>query len=250
MMFDILSTIEITVSAAIVVAMLAFGFATTTRGRIEVALVFAAWFALAVALGATLALAPARGGAPALAAAVALPLASMCGVYFAVPALRAAFMTVPLPAFVALNVLRAIGVSFILLYAAGRLPAPFAPSAGWGDVFVGVTALPMAGAAAKFGPRARGWLLAWNTIGVLDLIAAVGFGATSAPGPIQIFVGPPNTAMMTTLPWLLIPGFLVPAFLFIHIAIFDRLIGRERVVLASRQAGDSRATMGSASPAQ
>ena len=37
-----------------------------------------------------------------------------------------------------------LGVFFIALWALGRLPAPFAPSAGWGDVLVGLTALPIA----------------------------------------------------------------------------------------------------------
>jgi hypothetical protein len=250
MLLDILSAIEITASAALVVAMLAFAFATTTRGRIEVAAVLAAWFVLVVFLGATLALNPERGGVPALAAAVALPLAAMCGVYFALPSFRAAILATPLPAFVAVNVVRAIGVSFVMLYAAGRLPAPFAPSAGWGDLFVGITALPLAWAAAKFGGRARGLLLTWNTIGTLDLVAALAFGATSAPGPIQIFVGPPTTSLMTTLPWLLIPGFLVPSFLFMHIAIFDRLLGRERAILATGEARDPRPIMRRPSPAQ
>ena len=48
---------------------------------------------------------------------------------------------------------------------AGRLPAPFAPSAGWGDVLVGVLALPVALMAAR---RAAGWrpiALLWNIVG-------------------------------------------------------------------------------------
>jgi hypothetical protein len=49
----------------------------------------------------------------------------------------------------------------------------------------------------------------------------------SAPGPLQVFAGPPTSALMTTAPWLIIPVFLVPSLLFIHIVIFTRLVKTE-----------------------
>jgi hypothetical protein len=51
---------------------------------------------------------------------------------------------VPLWLLVGVHTVRLLGVSFIILFAAGRLPAPFAPVAGWGDIFVGATAIPVA----------------------------------------------------------------------------------------------------------
>ncbi len=45
-------------------------------------------------------------------------------------------------------------------------------------------------------------------------------GPLSAPGPLQVFVGPPDASPMTSLPWLVIPGFLVPILLFTHVVIF------------------------------
>jgi hypothetical protein len=158
-----------------------------------------------------------------LGAAVLLPVAAMGFALFMVPSVRAAILAMPIPILAAANVGRVFGVSFVLLYAAGRLPAPFAPSAGWGDMFVGFTALPVAWFAANYGGRARRLVLAWNSIGIADLVAALAFGATSSPGPVQIFVGPPNSSLMTTLPWVLIPCFLVPSYLFIHFAILYRL---------------------------
>jgi hypothetical protein len=38
-----------------------------------------------------------------------------------------------------------------------------------------------------------------------------------------MFMDPPGTAIMTTLPWIIIPCFLVPIFEALHIAIFYRL---------------------------
>jgi hypothetical protein len=224
MSFDLLSTIELTASAAIMIATLAFTLAATTRGRIEAAAALAAWFVLVVFLGATLVLNV--GPPPALAAAVILPVLAMCAAFFSFPSIKAAAMAMPLPALEAVHAARVLGISFVLLYAADRLPAPFAPIAGWG-----------AWAMSRFGARMRTLALVWNGLGMLDLVAAIGLGATSAPGPIQIFAGPPDSGIMTTLPWILIPGFLVPSYFFIHIVILYRLSRRGAASIANPASG-------------
>lgn len=61
--------------------------------------------------------------------------------------------------------------------------------------------------------------LVWNALGLLDL-AAVALGATSSPGPIRIFTSEPGSALMTTLPWILIPCFLVPILATCHVLSF------------------------------
>jgi hypothetical protein len=226
-MFETLSTIELTVSASIVVAFLSHALAPTWLGRLTVAGVLGAWFAIVVVLGALGALDPVRGlGVPALGLTVALPVVALVGAFLAVPSVRNAMLATPLPALVAVNAIRVLGVTFLILYAEGRLPAPFAQSAGWGDIFAGVTALPVAWSIARFGARARTLTYLWNAIGLADLLAAVTLGPLSAPGPLQVF-GPPTSALMTTLPWLIIPGFVVPSLIFIHIVIFYRLAKTE-----------------------
>lgn len=232
-MFETLSAIALTAAASIAIAFLSHAFARTSRGRLSVAAVFAAWFALVLVIGATGALNPAGGfGVPALGLTVALPVAALVGAFAAAPTIRDAMLAIPLPAIVAVNAIRILGVMFVILYAAGKLPAPFAPSAGWGDIFVGVTALPLAGAMLRFGPRIRGLALLWNVIGIADLANAVALGALSAPGPLQVFADPPSSALMTTLPWLLIPGFLVPCLMFLHVVIFYRLAKTEAAASA------------------
>ena len=66
-MFDILSTVELTVSASIAVGFLSWAMAETARGRTAVLVALGAWFAFVLALGATGALSPAGGGARRLA---------------------------------------------------------------------------------------------------------------------------------------------------------------------------------------
>jgi hypothetical protein len=229
-MFEILSTVALTVSASIVVDFLSVTLAKATSARVAVLVALGAWFVLILAFGATAALGPAGGRAPALGLAVVLPVAALASAYFALPSVRNAMATTPLPALIAVHAIRVLGVIFLVLYANGRLPAPFAPSAGWGDVFIGATALPLAWAVTRFGQRVRPLVLLWNAVGVADLVVAVTLGALSAPGPLQVFVGPPDSSPMTSLPWLIIPGFLVPILFFIHIVIFTRLAGAEASV--------------------
>jgi hypothetical protein len=227
-MFETLSSIALTVAASIVVAFLSHALARTSLGRLTVAGVLGAWFVLVLAIGATGALDPVRGiGVPGLGLTVAAPVAALAAAFFAFRPIRNAMLGIPLPALVAVNAIRILGVIFLILHAARELPAPFAPSAGWGDIFAGATALPVAWSIARFGAPARALALIWNTIGIADLVNAVALGALSAPGPLQVFAGPPSSALMITLPWLLIPGFLVPALMFIHVVIFYRLAKTE-----------------------
>ena len=234
---DVFPAIELTTSAAIVVATLSFALARTAIGRLCAAAAFGAWFAVVVTLGATGALGVQGIGAPGLGLAVTLPVLGLCLVLFRLRTARAAMEAIPLPALIAVNIVRILGVFFILLYAAGRLPAPLAPEAGWGDIFVGVTAGPIAWLVARHGERARSVALGWNLIGLLDLVAAIALGATSAPGPLQLFRGPPDSGMMVTLPWIFIPGFIVPSLVACHIAIFHRLGRRQAVTRLPASAG-------------
>ena len=226
-MFDILSTVELTISASIAVVFLSLAMAETARARVMILLALGAWFALILAIGASGALSPADGGAPALGLTVVLPIAALVGAYFALPSVRNAMSTTPLPALIALHAIRLLGFTFIVLYAEGRVPAPFAPSAGWGDMFIGATALPLAWAVTQFGARVRPLVFLWNALGVADLVIALTLGPLSAPGPLQVFVGPPDSSPMTALPWLIIPGFLVPCLMFVHVVIFARLAKAE-----------------------
>jgi hypothetical protein len=194
-----------------------------------------------LAIGAAGALSPAGGGAPVLGLTVALPIVALVWAYFALPSVRKAMAATPLPALIAVNAIRLLGFMFIVLYAEGRLPAPFAPSAGWGDLFIGVTALPLAWAVARLGARIRPLVFLWNALGVADLVVALTLGPLSAPGPLQVFAGPPDSSPMTTLPWLIIPGFLVPCFMFLHVVIFTRLAKAEGATGTSAWLNEHRA---------
>ena len=224
-LFDLIGAIGLTASAAIVIGILGHWYAAGKDGNQRILAWHAVWFVLIAGLGATGTFNyPAGIGTPGLGVAVMLPVAIIAILAIRVPSLRAALLSIPLSTLIGVNTVRVLGLFFVLLYMNGRLPAPFAPTAGWGDIVIGATALPVAWALSR---RASGWrtmALVWNSLGLLDLFAAVGLGVASAEGsPLRVFYGEPSTAVMTGLPWLLIPAFLVPNLILTHLAVFHRI---------------------------
>jgi hypothetical protein len=155
---------------------------------------------------------------------VLIPVAVFSVIGFGSLAGRGRLQSAPLPALIALHAIRLLGVLFVLLFAAKRLPAPFAPVAGWGDIIIGATALPIALWVARDPDTARRPLLVWNGLGLADLVTAVTLGALSAPGAIRLFFGDPSSALIASLPWILIPCFLVPSLSFVHLVVFYRTL--------------------------
>jgi hypothetical protein len=239
MTFDILAAIEITACAAFAIATLAIGFGSELAARVRIALGLALWFGLVTVL-AVIEVFQATGwlGIPGLGVAVILPIVILSVLVLRTPSLRHGLQLIPLSVLVGVNVIRVFGVTFLLLYAAGRLPAPFAPVAGWGDILVGLFAVPVAWLASKI--EARAAIFIWNSFGLLDLIAAVGLGVLSSPGPLQVIFAASSSDLMTTLPWLLIPGFLVPLLAATHLAVFYRLHKRHTVEVENRSPLPSR----------
>ena len=229
-MFDLLGAIALTAGAAIVIATLAASAPAEPPARRAIAAGLAAWFALIVLLGAAGFFDAVRGiGTPGLGIAVALPVLALAAAGLGSAPVNAALRAIPLAPLIGANAVRVLGVFFVLLYAGGRLPAPFALMAGWGDIAVGIAALPVAWAVGAARPGWRPLALAWNVLGFLDLVDAIALGVTSAEGsPIRLVFGEPNSAIMTGLPWVLIPAFLVPLLMVTHLAVFHRLLAPAR----------------------
>ena len=106
---------------------------------------------------------------------------------------------------------RIVGFTFIVLYVYAILPGVFALSAGWGDIFIGVTAPWVALRLAN--PEHRRGFIFWQVLGILDLVSAVTLGTTArliAPNGI-------STTPLTVLPLSIIPTFAVPLLLILHV---------------------------------
>lgn len=72
---------------------------------------------------------------------------------------------------------------------------------------------------------ARGWLLAWNTFGLVDLVSAIAMGVLYSNSALGVLAnGGVTTELMVTFPVSLIPTFLVPLFILMHLLTFARLV--------------------------
>src|SRR2546428_5228198 len=114
---DLIGSIELTASAAIVIAALSSAFGSNAIGRVRIAVGLSGWFVVVVVLAGTRALYYEYGlGTPGLGLAVAFPIAILCLVVARVKALRDAFQRVPLWLLVGVHTVRLLGISFIVLY--------------------------------------------------------------------------------------------------------------------------------------
>jgi hypothetical protein len=187
MAVDLLASMGLTVCAAIAISALAIGFGEHASARVRLAAVFAAWFLFVTMLAATEALHDQHGvGVIGLGLTVLLPLVILSVIVLRSVRLHEALLKVPFALLIGVNTIRVLGVVFLVLYAAGRLPGPFAPVAGWGDILVGLAAAPLAWFAHKRPLHGRPAVWAWNAFGLADLVTAVSLGATSAPGPLRL----------------------------------------------------------------
>jgi hypothetical protein len=214
-MIDFIDTIVATSAGAVMLAVICM-MPRTRAGKLSSAAIFGAWAGLAIAIAAS-------GG-------LARPAA--VGVLFAVPlvvvgvlaatsaAVRSAMLSIPVSVIIGANAFRVLGAAFLVLASLGRLGGPFPFSAGWGDVIVGVLALPVALLAMRVAANDLR-IVAWNVLGTLDLVAAMTLGIGSANGsPLQFVHAGAGSAAMASLPWSLVPTVLVPLFLIGHGIVF------------------------------
>lgn len=220
-------TLTVTVCIIVILVMAAISYvAVRQRGSgrqsaLDVALgvgaLLAAWLVAAVATGgADVFLAGADDAVPAIAGGLLIPI--IAGLLITrIPAVSDA-LTAPrvLVLLTLVNLWRVVGFMFIALYLQDQLPAQFALPAGIGDVLIGLAA-PFVAYALWRRPAHRRPAIIFHALGLLDLVMAVALGVLSAPGALQVFTGEPTTQPMTALPEVLIPTFLVPLAVIIHI---------------------------------
>jgi hypothetical protein len=130
---------------------------------------------------------------------------------------------------VAFQFYRVLGVTFLVLYAAGQLPGIFALPAGCGDVMVGLTALLVGTRAAR--NKDDQLVTLWNSLGISDLVIAVATGFLSAPSRFQIFSLDAPNVLIGSFPLVMIPIFAVPLSIVLHLASLSKISAAHRSVL-------------------
>lgn len=227
MNLDLLSMAAISISAFVVVTTMAKLFGSNRQQQITIGIILGIWFAAVAAVGASGLIV---GGGPirtaGLGVLVVVPILVLSAITFLSDRQMKRVKEVELLPLISVQALRILGIIFVLLFAVNRLPRPFAPLAGYGDISVGILAVPLAWAVASRKSPPRLPIYLWSALGIGDLINALVLGVLSAPSPFQVFKGGPGSAIMPMLPWILIPGFMVPAFFFLHLVVLAKL--RER----------------------
>jgi hypothetical protein len=165
-----------------------------------VAVFLAGWLAAALV---------ASGSLPRLPREVQLPLAAVVGfgpmlvavvALFSSRSLRAVNEAMPAAWPIWAQSYRMAGFIFLFPFLAyGVIPAAFAVPAAVGDMLTGALAVPVGRAIAQGRPGAAKWAVAWNILGIVDLIvapaSAIGSQANVFGLPIlaiiPLFLGPP-----------------------------------------------------------
>jgi len=181
------------------------------------------WFFLAIALASADAYRAAADRIPTIQYGILVPILIGGLLIWRSPRLARIIDAVPQHWLIGVQLYRALGVIFLILYATGKLPGLFAWPAGLGDVLVGVLA-PVVAIAYRRGPHENADLAsAWNLFGLADFVVAVTAGFLTGPSPLQLFAFDLPNELISRFPLVLVPVFLVPVSALLHLASLTKL---------------------------
>ena len=103
------------------------------------------------------------------------------------------------------------------------MPGLFAWPAGVGDIAVGLLAPLVALAFARDPVANAGTVQMWNLFGIADLIVAVTTGFLTSRSPLQLFAFDNPNELPTVFPLVLVPVYLVPLSIVLHLASLTKL---------------------------
>lgn len=148
-------------------------------------------------------------------------LAFLLLIIFNLPQYKAILSNVQLSDLVGLHIFRLIGSFFLILFFVGVLPKPIGLIAGIGDLITALSSIYVAWAIRKRKPFARKLTFAWNTFGLLDIVA------TSATALIltklSIDHGTQGVEALAIFPFCFIPAFAPATIIFLHMSIYRKL---------------------------
>lgn len=193
------------------------------RTLVTAAAVLLSWFAISLTLGLLGVYEAVADRVPMIQFGILLPILIGGVVIARSSAVERVLDAVPLQWLTGVQLYRAFGGIFLALYGAGQLPGLFAWPAGLGDVLVGVLAPVIAIAYARGPGENNDLVAAWNIFGLADLIVAVACGFATSPSPLQLAAFDHPNELITAFPLVLIPTFLVPVSVLLHIVSLSKL---------------------------
>jgi len=185
--------------------------------RSTVAVVLAAWLAIVLTLGARGAYLGPPGQPPlGIFAGAVTPLILFAVAMRVSHAFREFVLALDLRLVVAMQGWRFAGFGFIALYVNHVLPGLFAWPAGLGDMAIGIAA-PFWAIAVVRNPEtaASARFRLWNALGILDFVIA--FTTATICAMTITDAGAASITPVGQLPLVLVPEFMVPLFVMLHI---------------------------------
>ena len=192
----------------------------------------AVWYAVAATLAADGALQTTLGGVPTIVFALAVPIALALGAVWLIGPVRQAFgLTEIQPLLITMQSYRVAGLGFFALMVLGQIPAIFAIPAGLGDLVIGLTAFSAASAAREGHVSRALW---WNLLGLVDLAVALTLGVGSGPSRFGFIPTTPRSTLFALAPFAVVPSFIVPLDIVLHLLSMRGLLARLRQPAASQ----------------
>ncbi len=138
--------------------------------------------------------------------------------YRASERVRHALDAIPLWIITIAHTWRFVGLGFVVGATIRVLPVQFGYPEGWGDLIAASLSIPLALALRRgeHSARMRKLFIAWNVFGLIDMLSAITLGVLYSPAPFAVLRTGLSTELMTTFPISLIPTFLVPLFILMH----------------------------------
>lgn len=185
----------------------------------------AVWLVAAFGLGVAGTYVAVPGAIPTIEFGILVPLVVAVSAYLISPGIRQLVRSVPQKWLIAVQLYRIGGAVFLALWGAGLLPGIFAWPAAAGDILVGLLALLVGLTHARLSRRIVLW---WNMLGLCDLALALTLGFITTPSRFQLLVLDAPNILVTQYPLVLIPTFVVPLSILLHLASLVRLSAERR----------------------
>ena len=131
-----------------------------------------------------------------------------------------------LATFTLINIIRIGAIGTIIHFYQGMLPAHFIIPIAFPDLVIGLSAYYMSQQARN--QSHDHWLLIWHICGTLIFLSAVPLMLLSQPGLFNLFETDPNTDQVLSFPMVLVPTFVAPLLVLIHLAAITQLVNRIR----------------------
>jgi hypothetical protein len=185
------------------------------------AIILIGWFLLCLTLALAGVYQAAPDRLPTIQYGIAIPILIGAWLIWRSPTVSRMIDVVPQPWIIGVQLYRVLGGIFLILYATDQMPGLFALPAGVGDITVGLLAPIVALAYARNPSRNVSLVRAWNVFGILDLVVAVTTGFITLPS--ALFTYEPPNELISVFPLVLVPVYLVPLAILLHLASLAKL---------------------------